>query len=103
MDLDQKMDNQIESMIEKTPFVVGMALKKEKAKKHLSQKLIDRATQHGILLKVIDEYVPLAEQGHFDVILQKIRRRGALWIYWESEGGNFLNRNVSFFHSSKQF
>ena len=59
-----------------TPFIVGMALKKDKAKKHISQKLIDRAAEHGIMLKVIDENVALEDQGHFDVILQKIRRRG---------------------------
>jgi Inositol 1,3,4-trisphosphate 5/6-kinase pre-ATP-grasp domain len=61
---------------EEMTFVVGMALKAEKAKKHVSQKLIDYAAEHGIELKVIDEHVPLEDQGHFDVICQKIRRRG---------------------------
>lgn len=57
-------------------FVVGMALKAEKAKKHISQKLIDYAAGHGIHLKVIDENVALEDQGHLDAICQKIRRRG---------------------------
>ena len=58
------------------PFVVGMALKADKAKKHVSQKLIEYAAEHGIHLKIIDEYVALSDQGSFDVICQKIRRRG---------------------------
>ena len=78
--------NHVEPTIEKKPFVVGMALKKEKAKKHLSQKLIERATQHGIIIKVIDEFIPLAEQGHFDVILQKIRRKGMLEHKYKVQG-----------------
>ncbi|KAH7617751.1 hypothetical protein Ndes2526B_g07618 [Nannochloris sp. 'desiccata'] len=61
-------------------FVVGMALKAEKAKKHISQKLIDYAAGHGIHLKVIDENVTLEDQGHLDAICQKIRRRE-----WEEE------------------
>jgi hypothetical protein len=60
------------------PFVVGMALKADKAKKHVSQKLIDYAAEHGIHLKIIDENVSLSDQGSFDVICQKIRRRGMI-------------------------
>jgi len=61
---------------EEKHFIVGMALKAEKAKKHVSRKLIDYAAKHGIHLKVIDEFVPLEDQGHLDAICQKIRRRG---------------------------
>lgn len=57
-------------------FVVGMALKKDKASKHISQKLIQVAARRGIDIRAIDEACPLETQGPFDVILQKIRRRG---------------------------
>ncbi len=58
------------------PFVVGMALKAEKAKKHISKKLTDYAEKHGIQLKLIDAKLPLDSQGHLDAICHKIRRRG---------------------------
>ena len=61
------------------PFIVGMALRAEKAKKHISQKLIEYAAEHGIHLKVIDENIAIEDQGHFDAICQKIRRRGTYY------------------------
>lgn len=57
-----------------TPFRVGFALKKEKARKHIRDELIECAKSRGIEIVVIDETLPLEEQGPFDVILQKIRR-----------------------------
>ncbi len=60
------------------PFIVGMALNAEKAEKHISPKLIDYAEKHGILLRIIDENLPLESQGTFHAICQKIRRRGTV-------------------------
>lgn len=57
-----------------TTFRVGFALKKEKAGKHIRDELIECAKSRGIEIIVIDETLPLEEQGPFDVILQKIRR-----------------------------
>lgn len=64
---------------EEPHFIVGMALKAEKAKKHISQKLIDYAAKHGIHIKVINEDLALDDQGHLDAICQKIRRRGMFY------------------------
>ena len=58
------------------PFIVGFALKAEKASKHVSQHLIDHAAEHGIQIKIICIDRPLEDQGPFNAILQKIRRRG---------------------------
>ena len=55
-------------------FRVGFALKKEKAQKHIRKELVECAKSRGIEIVLIDEYVPLEDQGHFDAILQKIRR-----------------------------
>lgn len=55
-------------------FRVGFALKKEKARKHIRKELVECAKSRGIEIVVIDEWIPLEDQGHFDVILQKIRR-----------------------------
>lgn len=60
-----------------SPFIVGMALKADKAKKHVRRELLECAESHGIRIVVIDENKSLEEQGPFDVILQKIRRPGA--------------------------
>jgi inositol-1,3,4-trisphosphate 5/6-kinase/inositol-tetrakisphosphate 1-kinase len=53
---------------------VGFALKKEKARKHVREELLEAARERGIEIVVIDETRSLEEQGPFDVILQKIRK-----------------------------
>jgi hypothetical protein len=53
---------------------VGFALRKEKARKHVRAELVEEARARGIHIVVIDEALPLEQQGPFDVILQKIRR-----------------------------
>jgi len=63
-----------------TPFPVrvarvGFALRKEKAAKHVRPELVEEARTRGIEIVVIDEGRPLEQQGPFDVILQKIRRK----------------------------
>lgn len=60
-------------------YTVGVALKKEKARKHIRDELVACALANGIRLVLIDEFVPLEEQGPFDAILQKIRRPGMLF------------------------
>lgn len=55
-------------------FRVGFALKKEKAQKHIRRELVECAKTRGIDIVLIDECVPLEDQGPFDAILQKIRR-----------------------------
>jgi hypothetical protein len=57
-------------------YTVGVALKKEKARKHIRDELLSCAERNGIKIVVIDEFRPLEEQGPFDAILQKIRRPG---------------------------
>eukprot|EP00890_Picochlorum_soloecismus_P001327 jgi/Picsp_1/2195/NSC_05659-R1_protein len=59
----------------KRVYTVGVALKKEKARKHVRDELLSCAERNGIKIVVIDEFRPLEEQGPFDAILQKIRRR----------------------------
>jgi len=68
-DSEQKLDD-------KKVFTVGVALKKEKARKHIREELLSCAERNGIKVVLIDEFRPLEEQGPFDAILQKIRRRG---------------------------
>ena len=57
--------------------VVGYAVKREKAEKHVSADLIERASEAGIEIRVVDPELPLEQQGPFDVLLQKIRLDGA--------------------------
>lgn len=59
------------------PCVVGLALKKDKRKKHISDKLVRMAAEEGIRLRFIDKELPLEEQGPFTAILQKVRKPGA--------------------------
>jgi len=54
---------------------VGFALRKEKAAKHVRTELVEEGRARGIEIVVIDEGRPLEQQGPFDVILQKIRRK----------------------------
>ena len=56
--------------------VIGLALKAEKAQKHVSQALVDRAAAAGLELRLVDSARPLEEQGPFDVLLQKIGGSG---------------------------
>ena len=58
------------------PVVVGLALKKEKRKKHISDKLVQQAAGAGITMSFIDKEVPLEQQGPFTAILQKVRKPG---------------------------
>lgn len=58
-----------------SPIRAGFALRKEKARKHVRAELVEEARSRGIEIVVIDENRPLEEQGPFDVILQKIRRK----------------------------
>ena len=46
------------------------------AKKHLGPKLIGRAAEMGIEIKPVHVGRPLEEQGPFDVLLHKVRRKG---------------------------
>lgn len=57
--------------------VIGLALKKDKCDKHISQDLIEKARASGFELKVLDPDLPLEEQGRLDAILQKLRNPGA--------------------------
>lgn len=65
-------------------YTVGVALKKEKARKHIRDELLSCAERNGIKIVVIDEFRPLEEQGPFDAILQKIRRPGRCCVDWPS-------------------
>jgi len=56
--------------------VVGVALKREKRKKHISDKLIRQAAEAGVTLRFVDKDVPLEQQGPFVAILQKVRKPG---------------------------
>lgn len=56
--------------------VVGLALKRDKRKKHISDKLLSAAAEAGIELRFIDKEVPLEGQGPFAAILQKVRKPG---------------------------
>ena len=57
-------------------FVVGMALDRNKARKHVSDKLVHQAAQAGVTLVALNMDLPIADQGKLDVILQKVRKRG---------------------------
>ena len=46
------------------------------AKKHISPKLVDKAAEVGIELKVLDPDRPLEDQEPFSVVLHKIRDAG---------------------------
>ena len=46
------------------------------AKKHLGPKLIGRAAEMGIEIKPVHVGRPLEEQGPFDILLHKVRRKG---------------------------
>ena len=46
------------------------------AKKHLGPKLIQKAAEMGIEIRPVHVGRPLAEQGPFDVLLHKVRRKG---------------------------
>lgn len=56
--------------------IVGVALKKEKAEKHIKPKLIALAADAGIELKLIDPDQSLESQEPFSVLLHKIRDAG---------------------------
>ena len=56
--------------------VVGLALKKEKRKKHISDRLVALAAEAGIELRFVDKEAPLEAQGPFAAILQKVRKPG---------------------------
>ena len=64
------------------PLKVGMALKKDKRHKHLTEKLMAAAAAAKIELVPIDEERSLEQQGPFDIILQKIRRQGMYWFVY---------------------
>jgi hypothetical protein len=46
------------------------------AKKHLGPKLIDKAAEMGIEIRPVHVGRPLEEQGPFDILLHKVRRKG---------------------------
>jgi len=46
------------------------------AKKHLRPKLLATAAAAGVTIKVVNFGQPLADQGPFDVLLHKIRKKG---------------------------
>lgn len=70
--------------------VVGYAVKREKAEKHVSAELIERASEAGIEIRVVDPEQPLEQQGPFDVLLQKIRLDG-----WEEQLARYRQRHPS--------
>ena len=76
--------------------VVGLALKKEKRKKHISDKLVALAAEAGIALKFIDKELPLEQQGPFVAILQKVRKPGEggrlAWLALRRAGTVAVNR-----------
>jgi len=55
---------------------VGVALKKKKAEKHITPKLIAMAAEAGIELKLIDPDQSLESQEPFSILLHKIRDAG---------------------------
>ena len=63
-------------MAEEGLRVVGLAVKKEKWHKHISQTLLEKARVAGFTLKQLDQDVPLEEQGRLDALLQKLRKPG---------------------------
>lgn len=46
------------------------------AKKHLGPKLIEKAAEMGIEIRPVHVGRPLEEQGPFEVLLHKVRRKG---------------------------
>ena len=46
------------------------------AKKHLGPKLIQKAAEMGIEIRPVHVGQPLEEQGPFDILLHKVRRKG---------------------------
>lgn len=52
------------------------------AKKHISPKLIERAAEAGIELKILNPEQPLEDQEPFNVVLHKIRNAGADLSLW---------------------
>lgn len=55
-------------------FRVGVAMKPEKQTKHISKKLLELAVDAGIDIVTMDITVPIDQNTHYDVILQKVRR-----------------------------
>ncbi len=51
------------------------------AKKHLTAELIKQAAEANIKIRAIDPSKPVAEQGPFDLILQKCRDAGTAHHY----------------------
>ena len=47
------------------------------AKKHISPKLVEKAAEVGIELKILDPDKPLKDQEPFSVVLHKIRDAGS--------------------------
>lgn len=56
--------------------VVGFAIQPEKAKKHLTPELLKQAAAAHIQIRAIDPSEPVAQQGPFDIVLQKCRDHG---------------------------
>lgn len=56
--------------------IVGIALKREKRRKHISDRLVALAAEAGVELRFVDKEVPLEQQGPFHAILQKVRKPG---------------------------
>ena len=46
------------------------------AKKHLGPKLLEKAAEMGIEIRPVHVGRPLEEQGPFEVLLHKVRRKG---------------------------
>lgn len=57
-------------------IAVGIALKREKRKKHISDKLVALAAEAGVELRFVEKDVPLEQQGPFVAIFQKVRKPG---------------------------
>ena len=58
------------------PVIVGIALKREKRRKHISDRLVAEAAEAGVELRFVEKDVPLEQQGPFHAILQKVRKPG---------------------------
>lgn len=68
--------NRMQGSTQAQPIVVGIALKKEKRKKHISDKLVTKAAEAGITIRFVDKERELEAQGPFVAILQKVRKPG---------------------------
>ncbi|KAL3153842.1 hypothetical protein ABBQ32_013417 [Trebouxia sp. C0010 RCD-2024] len=66
----------VDGHLEAITRVVGFAVSSDKAKKHLRAELLRRAEAVHIKIIAIDPLKPVAEQGPFDLILQKCRDEG---------------------------